>query len=611
MIPLYFIKLENMPLTPNGKIDRKALPEPEGKVNTGAEYEAPRNEVEEKLVAIWSKVLGIEKVGINDNFFELGGHSLKATILLGRIHKELNVEVPLKEVFSVGNIKGLSEYISSINKKEYDAIETVEEKEYYEASSAQKRMYILQELDKHSVAYNMPIGLEIAGKLEISRLKEAFIKLIKRHEALRTSFYAQEDKIVQKVYNAEELNFEIEEIKVCSEAEVEIKTKDFIKPFDLEKTPLLRVEVISLEEDRHIMLFDMHHIISDGVSMAILTKEFSELYEGKELEELKVQYKDYSAWQLKKKESEEFKSQEEYWLKEFGGEIPVLNLPTDYTRPKVKDFKGGSINFALDKEITEGLRKVARETGSTMYMVLLSNINVLLSKYSGQEDIIVGSPIAGRNHIDLENIIGMFVNTLAIRSTVNSELSFKDYLKSIKDKALKAYENQDYQFEELVDNVNINKDLSRNPLFDVMFVLQNMEEAKIEVEKLTFRPYVSNNNVEKFDITMNAVEGNEEIYFSLSYATSLYKHETIERMVNHFLNIVKEIVKNIEVNLKDIEIISEEEKHKLLVEFNDTKAEYPRDKTINELFEEQVEKTPNNIAVVFEDKEITYKELNE
>ncbi|MBU3179539.1 hypothetical protein KPL47_25100, partial [Clostridium estertheticum] len=323
----------------------------------------------------------------------------------------------------------------------------------------------------------------------------------------------------QKVYNAEELNFEIEEIKVCSEAEVEIKTKDFIKPFDLEKTPLLRVEVISLEEDRHIMLFDMHHIISDGVSMAILTKEFSELYEGKELEELKVQYKDYSAWQLKKKESEEFKSQEEYWLKEFGGEIPVLNLPTDYTRPKVKDFKGGSINFALDKEITEGLRKVARETGSTMYMVLLSNINVLLSKYSGQEDIIVGSPIAGRNHIDLENIIGMFVNTLAIRSTVNSELSFKDYLKSIKDKALKAYENQDYQFEELVDNVNINKDLSRNPLFDVMFVLQNMEEAKIEVEKLTFRPYVSNNNVEKFDITMNAVEGNEEIYFSLSYAT--------------------------------------------------------------------------------------------
>ncbi|MBU3179544.1 non-ribosomal peptide synthetase, partial [Clostridium estertheticum] len=233
MIPSYFVQLEKIPLTPNGKIDRNTLPKHDESIVTGAEYEVARNEVEEKLVAIWSKVLGIEKIGINDNFFELGGHSLKATILLGRIYKELNVEVPLKEIFKSPTIKGISEYIQSTEKNIYEQIKIIEEKEYYQVSSAQKRMYMLQQFDLQSTSYNMPIGLEIAGKLEISRLKEAFIKLIKRHEALRTSFYAQEDKIVQKVYNAEELNFEIEEIKVCSEAEVEIKTKDFIKPFDL------------------------------------------------------------------------------------------------------------------------------------------------------------------------------------------------------------------------------------------------------------------------------------------------------------------------------------------------------------------------------------------
>ncbi|MBU3179538.1 non-ribosomal peptide synthetase, partial [Clostridium estertheticum] len=233
MIPSYFIQLEKMPLTANGKIDRKSLPEPDGNIAIGTEYEGARNETEEKLVKIWSEILGVEKIGINHNFFELGGHSLKATSLLSKIHKELEVEVPLKEIFKSPTIKRISEYIQSTEKNIYEQIKIIEEKEYYQVSSAQKRMYILQQFDLQSTSYNMPGSLEILGNFEIERMKEAFIKLIKRHEALRTSFYVQEDKIVQKVYNAEELNFEIEEIKVCSEAEVEIKTKDFIKPFDL------------------------------------------------------------------------------------------------------------------------------------------------------------------------------------------------------------------------------------------------------------------------------------------------------------------------------------------------------------------------------------------
>ncbi|MCH7322498.1 amino acid adenylation domain-containing protein [Solibacillus sp. MA9] len=523
----------------------------------------------------------------------------------------MNIDIPLKEIFSRENIKGLSEYILTNSKKQYEEIEKVEEKEYYEASSVQKRMYMLQEYDRDSIAYNMPGILEITGKLDINRLNKAFAKLIERHETLRTSFYAKEDKIVQKVHSAEEIKFETEEVEVQSEEEIKVKAKEFIKPFDLEEAPLLRVSVLSPEKDRHIMLFDMHHIISDGVSLSILTNEFSELYAGKDLAELKVQYKDYSSWQLKKREGEEFRKQEEYWLKEFSGELPVLNLPTDYTRPKVKDFSGESISFVLDKEITKKLKNIAKEASSTLYMILLANINILLSRYSGQEDIVVGSAIAGRNHRDLENIIGMFVNTLAIRTNVDSEINFKDYLKSVREKTLSAFENQDYQFEELVEKAAVSRELNRNPIFDVMFVLQNTEEEKLEAEDLTFKPYHTSYDVEKFDITINAVEENDEINFHLSYATSLYKHETIERMVSHFLNIVKEIVRNSKAKLKDIEILDENEKNKLIVEFNDTVTDYPREKVIHELFEEQVNNVPDNIAVVFENKKLTYKELNE
>ncbi|WP_159433260.1 non-ribosomal peptide synthetase [Clostridium cavendishii] len=605
------MKLENMPLNTNGKIDRNVLPSPDIDIVTGSVYEAARNETEEALVKIWEEVLGVNNIGINDNFFELGGHSLKATILVGRINKELEVEVPLKVIFDCENIKGLSEYISVTSRKEYEKIGKVEEKEYYEASSAQKRVYMLQELDKESTAYNIPGVIEIQGSLDLERLNKTFLKLIERHETLRTSFETIDDNIIQKIHKMKSIEFKIEEIKAEDEAEIKDQINKFIQPFKLDKAPLLRIGLIKIKKDRHILVFDMHHIISDGISMRILTKEFGAIYSGKELEKLKIQYKDYSEWQLKKRRSEEFRRQEEYWLNEFREAIPVLNLPTDYKRPKIKNFKGSSIKFTLNKEMTRRLRNLAKETGTTMYMVLLASVNILLSKYSGQEEIIVGTPIAGRKHRDLENIIGMFVNTLVIRNNINAKLSFKDYLKVIKEKALMAYENQDYQFEDLVDKLEVVRDLSRNPLFDVMFVLQNMEESNVEIENLIFRPYEQKNDVEKFDITINAVEGMSKIYFTLSYATSLYKHETMERMAKHFINVIKEILRNIEVKIDDINLLDQDEKNKLLIEFNKTVSDYPENKTINELFEEEVNKNPNNIVAVFEENEITYKEFNE
>ncbi|SHK85208.1 Phosphopantetheine attachment site, partial [Clostridium cavendishii DSM 21758] len=564
MIPSYFMKLENMPLNSNGKLDRKSLPSVEENIITGSVYEEPRNEIEEALVKIWEKVLGVNNIGINDNFFELGGHSLKATILMGKIHKAFNIQVELRKLLELKTIKEISEYINSKEKSIYESIGKVEKKEYYLASSAQKRVYILQEFDKKSTAYNIPGAMEIEGKVDIERLEKTFLKLIQRHETLRTSFENLNGYIIQRIHEIESINFRIEEIKVKNEE----KINDFIECFDLSKAPLLRVALIKLEEDRHILVFDMHHIISDGTSMAILKREFVEIYKGKELEDLKIQYKDYSEWQNKMQQSKSFKKQEEYWLKEFKGEIPILNIPTDYSRPLVQSFEGDSIEFIIGEEETKRLREIAKETGTTMYMVLLSVFNILLSKYSEQEDIVVGTPIAGRPHADLERIIGMFVNTLVIRSIVNVEISFREYLKSIKEKALSAYENQDYQFDELVDKVKPVRDLIRNPLFDVMFVLQNLEKVNSEIEDLIFKQYNLSHGVEKFDITMTAIEVNNQIYFNLGYKIKLFKHKTMERMSEYFKFIIKTIINNLDIKICQIDLITDEENDYILQNSN-------------------------------------------
>ncbi|MGB7604797.1 MAG: amino acid adenylation domain-containing protein, partial [Lutisporaceae bacterium] len=470
MIPSYIIQLDKLPLTGNGKVDRKALPEPDGSITTGVEYVAPSNKIEEKLSEIWSEVLGIERVGINDNFFELGGHSLKAINIAAKINKELNVSVPLREMFKTPTIKGLANYVEGTKQSMYSKIEAVEEKEHYTLSSAQKRIYTLQQFEEDSISYNMPMVMTIEGELDKTKLEETFNKLIQRHEALRTSFELVDGEPIQVVHKS--VSFEIEYTEADKEKAEEIAA-GFVKAFDLSKAPLIRVALAKIKDKEHMLMIDMHHIISDGVSMGILIKEFIELYDGKELPRLRIQYKDFAAWQNELFKSGEINKQEEYWLKAFDGEVPVLNMPTDYQRPSIQSFEGDSLSLELSEELTNKLKQIAKETGSTMYMVLLSAYNVLLSKYSGQEDIVVGSPIAGRPHADLENIMGMFVNTLAMRNFPQGNKTFKEFLEEVKANSLLAFENQDYQFEELIDKLNVTRDLSRNPLFDVMFSMQN------------------------------------------------------------------------------------------------------------------------------------------
>ncbi|HLP58795.1 MAG TPA: amino acid adenylation domain-containing protein, partial [Candidatus Deferrimicrobium sp.] len=590
MIPSNFVQMDKIPLTPSGKVDRGALPGPEAKKS--GNYVAPRNEIEKKLVKVWSEILGKEpllvsqlqtSIGIDDNFFHLGGNSLKATVLASRIHKESNIRLPLAELFKKPTIRGLSEYIREAAKDIYESIMPVEEREYYVLSFSQQRVYILQQLQLNSTAYNMPQIMSLSGDIDIDRLGESFRKLLKRHDSLRTSFHMVGDQPVQKVH--QEVAFEIEDIH-------------FVRPFDLSKAPLMRVSLLKNSDGSFLLFVDMHHIISDGISHQVLQEDFMALYEGKELPPLRLQYKDFSHWQNSERKKENLQRQEEYWLKEFTGELPVLDLPNDYPRPLMQSFEGSSINFEISVAETGHLNAVALKGGYTLFMVLTAVFNIFLSKLGGQEEIIMGTPIAGRRHADLEKIIGMFVNTLALRNYPAGERMFKEFLDDVKERLLMVFENQEYPFEELVDKLSVKRDSGRNPLFDILFVFQNMNKSSASPGKKTGFENGRLIQTVKFDLTLTAVERSQGLFLSFQYCTKLFKKETIDRFIIYFKKIAALVVKDPDIRLSKIEIIPEEEKERILNDFNRAEAVYPNDKTIPQLFEEQVERTPDHIITV-------------
>ena len=605
MVPSFFIKLNEMPLTANGKVNRKALPEPQDEAMTA--YVAPRNELEERLAQIWCQVLEREKVGIDHNFFDLGGHSLKAMAVVLQVHKELGINLPLEEMFQTPTIAQLAKRLTGLKADVYAAIKPLPAQEYYETSSAQKRMWLLQQFDLGSTGYNI-VGVSlIEGELSKTRFEVALSKLVARHEALRTTFVMRDGEIMQKV--GDHVDFAIQYSEAI-EANISKVIKAFIRPFVLEQLPLLRVALVKVGGDRHFLMFDMHHIIADGTSLAILLREFAVLYGGLELRDQPIQYKEFAHWQNEFLQSEKLLKQEKYWLGQFSGEVPLLNLPLDYPRGAVQSFEGANVNFSLDQELTEKLQTLSQETGATLYMILLSAITILLAKYTRQTDIIVGSPIAGRSHADLEGIIGMFVNTLVMRNYPTNDKSYRQFLSEVKASALKAYENQDYPFEELVDKLNLRRDLSRHPLIDVMFGLQNKEQRELAIEGLTFTEYENVPEPSKFDLTFTAVTAAREVLIRIGYSTSLFKRATIEGLSRHLQNLIEIITSDSGILIGDIDILSMAERHQLLYELNDSYLESLQDKTIHQLFEEQVRKTPQRTALMFQGKELTYQELD-
>ncbi|MEL4012530.1 amino acid adenylation domain-containing protein, partial [Bacillus velezensis] len=607
MIPSFFVQMDNLPLTKNGKVNRAALPQPD-ETNFLESYEAPTNDVEEKVLSIWKDILGVEKISINQSFFEVGGHSLKATTMISRIHKEFKIEVPLRQIFQTPTIKGIGEFIILAKEGVYSSIKPIEEKAFYPLSSAQKRLFILNQIEGTGISYNMPFAMKINGDLNIKQLEKSFCKLIERHESLRTSFSMEDGEPIQKIHKRVE--FHLSYRKVDSE-EVDRIVSEFVKFFDLESAPLLRAGLLTLSDDEHLLMLDMHHIISDGVSMGILMHDLAHFYEEKELKPISLQYKDYSAWQKELYAKEELKKQEAYWTNVFKDEIPVLNLPTDFKRPLKQSIEGSQHSFEITSTLREKLNQIAKENGVTIYMLLLASYTALLSKYTNQDDIVVGSPIAGRPHHDLKHIVGLFVNTLAMRNFPKGQKTFVQYLKEVKENALKAYENQDYPFDELVEKLDINRDMSRSALFDTMFVLQNLEFADDHFKNLKFETFETKTKIAKFDLTLSAIETDDTIKFDLEYCTALFKQETAERISNHFVSVLREISNNPEVPLNQIDILTDDERHLLLGQFNQTETVYPKDKTIQQLFMEQADRTPERTAVVCGHETLTYRELNE
>ncbi|WP_340387692.1 amino acid adenylation domain-containing protein [Paenibacillus sp. FSL E2-0151] len=609
MIPSYFVELERLPLTPNGKIDRKVLPAPEGEAGSGTEYVAPRNELETKLASIWQEVLGLAKeIGVHDNFFDIGGHSLRATTLVSNIHKGLNVDLPLRDVFRHSTIESMATAISRLDQQIFVSIPVTDGREVYPQSFAQKRLFILNQLEVAELSYNMPEAMLLEGALDRARFEETFRKLVARHEMLRTGFEMVDGEASQRVY--QDVNFAVEFYQ-ADEQEVEAVVHGFVRPFDLAKPPLLRVGLVELASERHILMYDMHHIISDGVSMEIFVEEFVRLYGGEQLEPLRIQYKDYTVWQHSQEQQERLQHQGAYWLDMFQGELPVLEMPTDYPRPAVQSYEGQTLEFSFDASKTGGLKQLASETGTTLFMVLLAAYNVLLHKYSGQEDVIVGTPIAGRNHGDVQPLIGIFLNTLAIRSYPSSEKTFLSYLNEVKETTLRAFEHQNYPFEQLVDKVQVTRDLSRNPLFDTMFTMQNTENEQFELEGLRLIPYPSVLDTAKFDISLDVGEENGGLDYSFEYATALYKRETIERLAKHYEQLLLTIVNRPDAKIAELNLLTAEEKEQVLNAFNPAQLEAAPAATFHRLFEKQAERTPEAEAVVYENKRLTYVELNE
>ncbi|MCT6862747.1 MAG: amino acid adenylation domain-containing protein [Bacillus velezensis] len=602
MMPAQFIEMSEWPVTPSGKLDRRALPAPGGAADRQA-YTAPRNVTEMKLCALWEEVLKNGPVGIRDHFFERGGHSLKATALVSRIAKEFGVQVPLQDIFARPTVEELASVIQDLEESPYEAIQPAKKQDTYPVSSAQKRMYVLQQLEDGGVGYNMPAVLELTGPLDRSRLEETFRQLVERHESLRTSFETGPDgEPVQRIHDS--VPFQLDEAESADA---------FVRPFCLEEAPLFRAALVKESEEHHLLLTDMHHIISDGVSVNTLIKEFGELYAGRSLAPMRLQYKDYAVWQRSFQEKEGYQKQEAYWLKRLEGELPVLELPADKPRPAVRSFAGGSVSCTLDAETASGLHRIARDHGSTLYMVLLAAYNTLLARLSGQEDIIVGSPIAGRPHKDLEPILGMFVNTLAIRTEPKGDKRFTDYLAEVRQAALEAYEHQDYPFEELVERLGVQRDTSRNPLFDVMFVLQNMERESLNLNELHLTQAAdTGHKTAKFDATLYAAEGSDgSISFDFEFNTDIYQKQTIEKWLSYFTRILTKVIEDQTIPLGDIHVLDDAETNRVIYQFNQTKSDYPRHETISRLFERQAEETPDARAVVYDGQILTYRELNE
>lgn|GEM_PF-1422032 len=619
MIPSYFIQLQALPLTINGKVNKNILPLPV-KSTLKTNNEEPTGIIEDKLCIIWQELLNVEKVYPSDNFFALGGHSLIAIRLTSKIHKLFNVELNIWEVFQNPDITRLAEVIRSKNPSLFTSIENIEEREYYPLSHSQKRLWLLSMLEGHSSQYNLPGAFLLKGYLNIEALQKAFNMIIDRHEILRTSFIEIDGEPYQVITDKADTEIEVitySGINRTKDVLREMATAYFNYEFNLSTLPLIRMRIVVLSEDEHLLLLNMHHIISDGWSLDVMINELKYFYNAaisndeKFLPPLKIQYKDYAAWQNKILEDKSILPVKDYWHNKLKKPYTLLDLPVDYKRPEFYSDNGKLLRYTLDTETVRQLNKISSLQNVSLYMTLLSAVYILLYKYSGEKDIIIGSPVAGRQHEDLNDQIGFYINTLALRSEINPESTFNEYLQKVKTTLTEALDNQIYPFDRLVNELEVERIQNRNPLFDVMvsWMVNDGMEMKVDFNGIEAVGLEFSINSSMFDLTFlfSEIEGN--VFGAIEFNTSLFKIESIKRMADNFCQLLKSITLNASEKIKNLEIIPETEKEKILQQSHAI-SDPSLHTNVIDMFYTQARESINNTALRYGESNISYIELD-
>src|SRR5579859_5531527 len=606
MVPSAFVLLDALPLTLNGKIDRRALPSPDrSRPELDKAFMAPRTPTEELLAEIWGKLLGIERVGIHDNFFDLGGHSLLATQLVSRVREAFQVEIPLRRLFEVPTVAGLAESIEATRQAGQNLLAPpilpVPRNGDLALSFAQQRLWFFDQLEPGLSAYNIPAAIRLKGPLNLAALEQSLNEVIQRHESLRTTFGKEEGRPTQVIAPTLTIKLPVVDLRKLppGERETEVRrrvTAEAQRLFDLSKGPLIRGTVLRLGDEEHVGLLTMHHIVSDGWSTGILVREMATLYVAfcaggsSPLPALPIQYADFAHWQRQWLQGEVLETQIAYWRKQLAGAPAPIDLPTGHPRPAVQTFRGAHQELVLPKHLAEGFKALSREEGVTQFMTLLATIKVLLYRYTSQDDLIVGTPIANRNRLETEGLIGFFVNALVLRTDLSGNPGFRELLRRVREVCLGAYSHQDLPFDRLVEELHVQRDLSRNPLFQVMFVLHHASLRTVELPGMTLSPVEGDSETAHFDLTLQVLDTEQGLTATFVYNSDLFEAATIARMLGNFQTLLEAIVADPEQRISDLPLLTKIERQQLLVEFNNTKTDNPQDLCIHQLFEAQAKR---------------------
>jgi amino acid adenylation domain-containing protein len=625
MVPAMMLEIDSFPLNENGKIDKKRLPVSLPVNADKTETLVQLTALEQIVSAVWQKILGVDNIGPDDDFFAMGGHSLSAIRMGSMLSKKLEKQVTLQDIFSYPTIRKLSSAIESSGALSFEEIPLTPEFMHYPLSHAQKRLWITDRLeDTVKTAYNIFGSYFFESGLVVDSFGRAFEQLVDRHESLRTIFVAVNGEPMQKICKRQELNYKLELFDLTAESSPDIRAREICereasRPFDLSTGPLIRPILLRIAEDQWIFLLSVHHIICDGWSMEVMLKEVLTFYNNgltgasNNLPLLRIQYKDYAVWQANLMSGDSYSFHKQFWLETLSGDLPVLEMGTDFKRPEIRRSNGAVSGIVLGRDVQQKIEKAVAAKGITLFTWLYTSVLALLHRYTGQQDIIVGTAVSGREHADLENQVGFYVNMIPLRTKFNGNLTFEELLDRTRETVFRAFEHQVYSFDLLVEDLGVQRERSRLPLFDTVVTLDNVNldiSGPDHLRGVAVRDFVTTSRIAKFDLRFNFLNNTDGIFLELEYSTDLFKKERIERMLNHYSLFVANLIENGTVAIGKVNMLDEKERAKILHEFSAGTGFALPEKSIGRLFEEQAERTPGLEAIVYEGVSLSYRELN-